>query len=137
MVYGKMQQLISALGDDIKARGRDKWVARCRVHNDKDFAMSIEQRADSSVIAHCHACGANGLDLYKALNLDLDELFGGKENNQVVPNNIVNQLSDDKWFCAIYESDVKNGRQIAWVDQKKYKISKARIKGIQDKYNII
>jgi len=132
-----MQQLIAALNDDIKPRGRDKWIARCPVHNDKDFAMSIEQRADSSVIAYCHACGAKGLDLYRALNLDLDELFGGKENNRVVPNNIVNQLSDDKWFCKVYESDESSGRDIAWTDKKQYKISKARIKGIQDKYNLI
>ena len=79
-----MQQLLAALGNNIKPRGKD-WLARCPVHNDKDFAMSVKQVSDVSVIAHCFSCGANGLDLYKSLGLDLDELFGGKENT-FIPN---------------------------------------------------
>ncbi len=130
-----MQNLLNALGSDIKSTGKNKWMAKCKVHNDKDFAMSVKLNSDNSIIANCFACGANGLDLYKCLNLDLDELFGEKESGSI-PNNIETQLSDDKWFCAVYESDIKKGFRPLYSDQKMYKISKARIKGIQDKFNI-
>jgi len=131
-----MKLLLAALGSDIKPSGKNKWMAKCKVHNDKDFAMSVKLNHDNSIVANCFACGANGLDLYKVLNLDLDELFGKKESGSI-PSHIERQLSDDKWFCAVYESDIKKGIRPQYSDQKKYKVSKARIKGIQDKFNII
>ena len=130
-----MNSLIAALGSDIKPRSRDKWIARCPCHGDKDFAMSVEQAADGSVIAHCFACGANGLDLYKYLNLDLKELFGGKHQD-TIPNNVRDDLSNDKFFIAIYESDIKNGIKPTWSEKKRYKLAKARILGIKEKWGL-
>lgn len=130
-----MNKLIAALGSDIKPRGRDKWIARCPIHGDKDFAMSVEQAADGSVIAHCFACGANGLDLYRHLGLDLDELFGGKQRD-TIPNSVRDDLSNDKFFAAVYESDIKKGIKPTWNDQKRYKLAKARIKGIKEKWGL-
>ena len=130
-----MQQLLAALGNNIKPRGKD-WLARCPVHNDKDFAMSVKQVSDGSVIAHCFSCGANGLDLYKSLGLDLDELFGGKENT-FIPNGIKDQLEEDKYFIAIYKSDVNRGIKPTLADKRRYKLSIARIDGIKKKFNLI
>ena len=76
-----MNNLINALGLNIKKRpGNNGYIARCPVHNDKDFAMVIDEK-DGKVIAHCFACGANGYDLYKELNLPLDELMGENSDN--------------------------------------------------------
>ena len=129
-----MQKLLAALGDNVKPRGKD-YIARCQVHNDKDFAMSIKQVSDGSVIAYCFACQANGVDLYKALGLDLDELFGGKKSD-FIPQGIKDQLSEDKMFIAIYNADVEKGIKPRLNDKRRYKLAVARSEGIKSKFNL-
>lgn len=131
-----MENLIRALGSDIKPRGKNQWMARCRVHNDKDFAMSIKQCQDGSIVAYCFACQANGLDLYNNLGLDLDELFGGKKGD-FMPQSIKDQLSEDKMFIAIYESDVEKGVKPKLTEKKRYKLALARSEGIRNKFNLV
>ena len=131
-----MNQLLAALGSDVKARGKDKWIAKCKVHMDKDFAMSIKLNADNSVMAHCFACGANGLDLYNALGLDLDELFG-KERDNSMPHNIKTQYDEDKWFMAIYNSDVEKGLSTTLQDKRRAKLAVARMAGIERKWGVM
>lgn len=130
-----MQQLIAALGNDIKKSGKG-WVARCKVHNDKDFAMSIKECENGSIVAHCFACGANGLDLYKALGLDLSELFGERESTHI-PDNIRSQYQEDKFYIAIYESDINKGISPTLKDKRRMKLAKARTEGIKNKWGII
>ena len=130
-----MNLLLDALGSDIKPAGQDKWVARCPVHSDKDFAMSIKQLSDGRILAHCHACAANGLDLYRELNLSLDELHGGRENDHShMPQGIRDNLNEDRVFMRLYDKSVKAGERIMWVDQKRQKLAVARIAGIEAKY---
>lgn len=129
-----MNKLIAALGDNIKPAGKN-WIARCSVHNDKDFAMSIKQVDNGSVIAHCFACGANGLDLYQSLGLDLDELFGGKKlDNNHVPNDIKQTIKTDTMCVKMYESGMEKGVQFSLDDRRRYRLAQARIKGVAEKY---
>jgi len=130
-----MKQLLATLGNNIKPRGKD-WIARCPIHNDKDFAMSVRQNPDGSVMAHCFACGANGLDLYKTLNLDLDELFGCKQQDQVAPQFIKDQYQEDKFFIAIFDADTSKGMHPTLKDKRRYRLAQARIDGIRQKYTI-
>lgn len=128
-----MNQLIAALGSDIKPSGKN-WTARCPVHGDKDFAMSIEQADDLSVLAHCHACGANGVDLYKHLGLDLDELFGGKKlDKRPIPPHIVEKFEHECMVFMIarfkYRRNALNYR-----DKKRYRLAMARMIGITGKF---
>jgi len=132
-----MRQLIAALGDDIKASGRH-WMAKCPVHKDKDFAMKISQRSDLSVGAHCFSCGANGLDLYKTLGLDLDELFGGrqleKREKPMMPHDISREYKVDKLCVSFHEADLELGKQTTLIDKRRYRFAIARIKGVEDKF---
>jgi hypothetical protein len=131
-----MRQLMAALGTDIKASGKD-WIARCPVHQDKDFAMKISVRADSSVGAYCFACGANGLDLYKHLQLDLDELFGGKKQDKsYCPQKVQDEYFVDQFAVKIFEASEAKGDKASWSDRKRYKLAVARIKGVKEKYDI-
>lgn len=130
-----MNNLLTALGTDVKATGKDKWVCRCPVHNDKDFAMSIKICADNSVVAHCFACGANGLDLYRELGLSLDELFGGKElGRNHIPYEIQDNYDMDKSVLLIHKHDVAAGFRISYNDKKRVKLAVARIEGIKRKF---
>jgi hypothetical protein len=128
-----MDLLLKALDGRVRQRG-SKWVARCPVHDDKDYAMTIEQASDGSVIAHCFACGANGLDLYRHLNLPLDELFGGREGKQVVPQRIHDEYQEDRFFRAVYEASEARGEYIKLADKRRYRLAVARMKGIKDKW---
>ena len=128
-----MRQLIAALGDNIRAAGKN-WVARCPVHMDKDLAMTIKQTSDGSVIAHCFACGANGLDLYRTLGLDLDELFGGKQlDKRMAPQSVMAEYRVDKMVIDIFNnSDATK----TLADKRRYRIAVARSEGVEDKYDV-
>jgi hypothetical protein len=120
-----MNKLIAALGNNIRKSGKN-WVARCPVHNDKDFAMSIKEDGNR-VLAHCFACGANGLALYRALDLPLDELMGGEQEN-TVPRHVIEKAKEDRWFIAIYESDVKKGIKPTLSEKRRYRMAKERVR---------
>lgn len=122
-----MQSLINALGDNIREIGHEKYKARCPVHGDKDFAMSIRRTETGSIVAHCFACQANGYDLYKHLNLDLDELFGGRTQKTDRPPKY---LLEDKLMIEMYERAKANKEKIRYSDEKRYRLARARL----DKY---
>lgn len=129
-----MDSLIKALGQNIKPKGAN-WVAKCPVHADKDFATDIKYADDGSVLAHCHACGANGLDLYRALGLPLDELFGFRESKkQMMPQKIREIYKIDQLAIDIYLADREAGRIEKYADKKRYKLALARVKGVEEKY---
>ena len=127
-----MNKLLNALGDRVKPAGKD-YIARCPIHNDKDFAMSIRQADDGSVLAHCFGCEANGFDLYQHLGLDLDELFGGKRlerTKEWIPPRVKDEYDQDRLVVAMFES----ATEATWQDKKRYRVAIARIKGTEDKY---
>lgn len=130
-----MLKIEAALGDNIKKTPKG-WVCKCPTHNDSDFAMHIQQKADGSIIAHCFGCGANGLDLYRSLGLDLSELFGGNNTPYRPPQYIIDQYEEDKYFLAVYEQSVKSGIKPTYKDNRRKRLAEARMKGIREKYNI-
>ena len=42
------------------------WTVCCPVHGEKNPSMSIKEGRKGDIIAHCFACGANGMDLADA-----------------------------------------------------------------------
>jgi len=132
----EMQQLLAAL-DNPRPNGKDKYRSRCPVHGGNNpTSLSVRLNQDGSVSANCFSCGANGLDLYKTLGLDLDELFGGKKGD-FIPQSIKDQLSVDRMFIAIYESDVERGVKPKLTEKKRYRLALARSEGIKNKFNIV
>ena len=133
-----MNNLLAALGSDIKPAGKNKWVCRCPVHNDKDFAMSIKQLGNGKVIANCFSCGANGLDLYRALGLGLDELFGGEKlAKSHIPADIKDQYIIDRLVQIIASNDIDAGHRHSLADKRRLKLADARVVGIESKYQDI
>jgi len=134
-----MQQLLNALGADIKPYGK-KWIAKCPVHMDKDFAMIVSQREDGSVGAHCFSCGANGLDLYKHFGLPMSELMGEREvstgEKHYLPQDIRDQYEIDMWCILIAISGQINGESPSYKDKRRLKLAVARVNGIRDKYSV-
>ena len=135
-----MNLLLNALGADVKPVGKDRWVARCPVHQDKDFAMSIKPADTGGVMAYCHACGANGLELYNALGLDLDELFGGRKlersDTPYCPQNIKDEYDVDKIVILISENSIAKNLPMTWADKKRHRLAVARSEGVKTKYKL-
>lgn len=121
-----MQNLLNALGHNIKKIKENHYKARCPVHGDKDFAMYIKQEG-GKILAHCFACGANGYDLYTHLGLPLSELCGDSQR-PTVSSRTKSEHLEDMAMITIYESDVKKGFKPGYYDEKRYRLAKERVK---------
>ena len=130
-----MDSLLLALGLNIKSTGSHQWIAKCPVHQDSDFAMSIEKNAKGVVLAHCHSCGCNGLDLYKHLGLPLKELFGGIATHRGhVPDRLKDDYDTDKLCIEIFSALQAKGVTPNYDDKKRYRKAVARVSIIESKY---
>lgn len=97
-------------------------------------ALSIQQNADSSYMMICHNCGANGVDVFRALGLQLDELFGEhnkKYERPVISRKLQAELKEDRIFIAIYDAGKERGESILYSDHQRYRLSTNRIAGIE------
>lgn len=121
--------------DKLRSAGKDKWTACCPAHSDKTPSMSIKQNSDQSYLVFCFGCGANGVDVFKAMGLDLDELMGYPDKTDykrpVITRKQELDLREDKLVVAIYDSVVKNGGVISLKDHSRHKLAVNRIKGIE------
>lgn len=118
---------------EYKPAGKDKWLAKCPCHGDKDYAMSIKMEGDK-VLAHCFACGANGFDLYSYLNLDMSELMGEKLDSSFMPAKVKDQLDYDKHYIAVVNGMMRRNEVVALADKREYRKANARITGAQEKW---
>jgi hypothetical protein len=136
-----MYQLLAALGDNnVRAsRKRGQWMARCPVHGDKDFAMRIKENDKGGLSINCFACGANGLDVYRHLDLDLSELFGERKElpTNYVPASVRDQYMEERFLVAIFTSDVKKGIKPSSDDAKRMRLAVRRIERLRAKYSAL
>lgn len=71
-----MSKLLHALQNyGLKEMGRNRYIARCPVHNEKTASLSIRVKDDGYTLAHCFGCGANGIAVIEALGLETDAIF--------------------------------------------------------------
>lgn len=61
--------------DKVKRVNGTQYKALCPVHNEKTPSLSIKEASNGDVVAYCHGCGANGIEVVSALGLDRSELF--------------------------------------------------------------
>lgn len=139
-----MNLLLDALGGNVKPAGRDKWLARCPVHNDRHFAMGIMLASNGKILIRCNGCEATGLDVYEVLGLrnkeGMKELNGGDDftpDPNYVRQEIRDNLREDRVFMKMYNKSVARGDKILWEDQKRKKLAVARIAGIEAKWGNI
>lgn len=126
-----MNQLLVALGDNVKKTGKN-WSARCPVHEGNRFNLSITQTRDGTILMHCHACGANGVMVYRSLGLNLDELFGNKEKDKnYISQRQRDEYENDKFYIAIYEADKGNGKIITHNEFKRYRLAISRVNNLK------
>lgn len=69
-----MTEIISRLSK-VKQTGNGKFIACCPVHSDSSPSLGITEKPDGVILLHCFGCGAGGVDICEALNLDPSTLF--------------------------------------------------------------
>lgn len=119
--------------DKLRPAGKDKWRACCPAHQGSNAtALMVSQRIDGSFGVHCFSCGADGPEVFRALGLPLDELFGFKEHTRpAVTQMQKDQMKEDMFFIAIYDAAKGRGDHIKYTDHKRYRLSINRIEGVK------
>jgi hypothetical protein len=130
-------QLLDALGKNVKkSHKKGHWMAKCPVHNDKDFAMRIKENEKGGLSICCYACGANGLDVFRHLNLDIRELFGERivRSDDYVPEKVRDIYMEDCLFMAIFRSDLKKGLHPCAEDARRMRLAVRRSRLLEGKH---
>ena len=116
--------------DKVRSAGRDRWVACCPVHGDKNPSMSVAEK-DGRVLCHCFSCGANGLEVTKALGLSPSVLFEKPLEQGYIPKRVYDELEMDRLVLAGYEEMKKQGRPLTYKDFKRIRLAKNRIESLE------
>lgn len=102
------------------------YTACCPVHGDNNPSMSITQK-DQVILCHCHACGANGVDVVAALGLKTEVLFDKPFEREEDKHWLLNKKADwDECIIAMADETLKRGETIQYKDYKTIKESLAR-----------
>jgi len=122
--------------EKVKSTGKEKYKACCPVHNEKNPSMDMTEK-DGKVLIHCHACGANGLSVVRALGLPVGLLFNDPLDNHSASiyqrNKLLDELRDAKLYVAIYEAAEKRGDYIKMTDKRLYRKNINKVEGITEK----
>ena len=122
--------------DKVKSTGNGRYKACCPVHNEKNPSMDMTEK-DGKVLIHCHACGANGLAVVRALGLPVGLLFDQPLDSNTASiyqrNKLLDELRDAKLYAAIYEAAEKRGDYIKMTDKRLYRKNINKIEGINAK----
>jgi hypothetical protein len=127
-----VEELLDRL-DKVRASGKNKWVACCPVHGDKNPSMSVAEK-DGRVLCHCFACGANGLEVVQALGLPPSVLFEKPLEQGYIPKRIYEELDIDRLVIAGAEQMEKQGKPLSYKDFKRLKLAKARVEELENRF---
>ena len=126
-----VEELLDRL-EKVRPTGRDKWVACCPVHGDKNPSMSVAEK-DGRVLCHCFSCGANGLEVTKALGLSPSVLFERPLEAGHIPKRLYEELEMDRLVIAGYEQMKKSGKPLSYKDFKRVRLARNRIQVLEER----
>lgn len=111
--------------DKVRKSGKG-YMACCPVHQDNSPSMSITEK-DDIILIHCHACGANGVDVVSALGLKPDVLFDKPFEREEDKNWLLNAKADwDETIIIVAYEARRRGEPLSYNDYKTLKESLAR-----------
>ena len=119
--------------EKVKTMGGGKYNACCPVHTEKTPSLGIRLLEGERIIMHCFGCGANGIDVCKALGIDPSELFppttkSYKREKPIFPASMVLDILANEATvleCAAY--DIVNKIPISASGYKRLMLARARI----------
>lgn len=119
-----MEEILNLL--DKVRKTSDGYKSLCPVHMGSGTTLGIAER-DGKIIANCFSCGANGLDLVKALGLPVSVLFDGPGDFVPDKEHMLKktQMHDDTIILIAMAAE-ERGEKIKYSDYQGLKISLAR-----------
>lgn len=127
-----IEELLDRL-EKVRSTGKDKWVACCPVHGDKNPSMSVAEK-DGRVLCHCFACGANGLEVIQALGLSPSVLFDKPLEPGYIPKKVYEEAEIDRLVIAGAEQMRKQGKRLSYKDFKRERLAKARLEALEERF---
>ena len=127
-----IEELLDRL-QKVRPTGKDKWVACCPVHGDKNPSMSVAEK-DGRVLCHCFSCGANGLKVIQALGLPPSVLFEKPLEQGYIPKRIQEEAEIDRLVIAGAEQMRKQGKRLSYKDFKRERLAKARLEVLEERF---
>lgn len=113
--------------DRVKSTGHNKWLACCPAHNDKTPSLAIRM-IDHRLLFHCFGCGANGIEICQALDIDPSELFADKiSKRERVPfpaDHILAALAKE---ATIISNAAANMGKLSQADIERVEVARNRI----------
>lgn len=64
----------------VKRLSEGRYIACCPVHNDRRPSLNVTIKPDGVILIKCFSCGANGLDVCQALDVEPSALFPNSNN---------------------------------------------------------
>ena len=127
-----IEELLDRL-EKVRPTGKDRWVACCPVHGDKNPSMSVAEK-DGRVLCHCFSCGANGLEVIQALGLSPSVLFDKSIEQGYIPKRIQEEVEIDRLVIAGAEQMRKQGKRLSYKDFKRERLAKARLEVLEERF---
>lgn len=122
-----IDQILDRL-DKVKSQGKNKWMACCPSHDDKNPSLAVSELPDGRILIKCFAgCGA--IEILTAIGLGLTDLFpdgrlGEFKSFQRIEENykarqqtrLKEKLSVDETILAIAKMDRQAGKRLSLSD---------------------
>lgn len=119
--------------EKVRPTGKDKWVACCPVHGDRNPSMSVAEK-DGRVLCHCFSCGANGLEVAQALGLSPSVLFDKPLEQGYIPKRIQEEAQIDRLVIAGAEQMRKQGKRLSYKDFQRERLAKSRLEALEERF---
>lgn len=119
----------------VKSTRRDSWVACCPSHDDKNPSMGIKLASDGRILMYCRA-GCSTESILDSIGLEFSDLFPERIGEEQMlkpirehfsPRDLLYLIQQEARIVCIAAIDLKNGKPLNDVDQKRLITAMERI----------
>ena len=114
--------------DHVKPRGKDKWLARCPAHDDRDPSLSVAISSGGNILVRCFA-GCEPISIVESVGFRLSDLFDkpldyepphpAYRREAADKKRVENRLDQARLVIALAESDRIEGKKQSADDRKR------------------
>lgn len=126
------EALVSRL-EGVRARGKDRWIARCPAHADKSPSLTVSELPDGRVLLHCHAqCAVESV--LAAVGLEFDALFPPNpiehakgERRPISPSQALAIIERETLVVCVAAATLRAGKPLSEADHTRLSEASRRI----------
>lgn len=118
--------------DGAKRTGRQRWIAKCSAHDDRNPSLAIRELDDGRILIHCFA-GCAVHDVLAAVGLTFDALFPERlgefkpERRPFPAADVLRAIEFEALLIATAASNLARGIELSEGDRERLMLSAGRI----------